>query len=123
MRLVIPKRKGAHKKIWPVHTGLRIINLFKVDLERYRKSYYCSIKGCNSTKPIKKLTNHPTTVHGILDGTRREHAARAREAGAAAPGTRKVSITITEAFQKQTSEKKSSFLFVPNVVVNMHASI
>ena len=108
------------KQIWPAHTCLRVINCFTVNLEKYRKRYFCPIKGCTSTKPIKKLTNHLTTVHGIMDGARRrELAARAREAGPAAPGTRKVSITITEAFQRQEAREKSrsSFLLVPDVVV------
>lgn len=71
---------------------------------------------CTSTKP--RLTNHLTTVHRIPDGARRrELAARAREAEAVWPGVRKVSITITAAFQLRMMEKRSSFLLVLNVVV------
>ena len=90
--------------MWPVHSCLKITNLFIVDLEKYRKSYFCTIKECTYTK---KLTNHLTTVHGILDHTRRrEFAARTREAEAVRAGVRKVSITITAAFQKRMLEKR-----------------
>ena len=118
LKLVVSKKKGAYKRMVPVHTCLRITNLFTFDFEKYRKSYFWMIKKCTSTKPIKKLTNHLTTVHEILDGTRRrEFAARAREVEVVQPGVRKVSITITAAFQKRMLEKRSSFVFLLNVVV------
>ena len=38
----------------------------KASQERYRKSRYCPVPGCPSTKPLKKISNHLKTYHPNL---------------------------------------------------------
>ena len=75
VRLVLsppPKKNKVHtKQMWPMSVCLRTTNIFTVNYEKYRKSYYCPIKSCSFIKPIKKI-NHLTTVHGILDARKEE---------------------------------------------------
>lgn len=49
-KLVVSKKKGAYKQMWPVH--ILVCENYTVNLEKYRKSYFCPIKGCTSTKLI-----------------------------------------------------------------------
>ena len=49
-----------------------------VSFEKYRKSYFCPIPGCHSSKPIKKLSNHLASVHRLSTKERFQHLAEAQ---------------------------------------------
>ena len=75
------------------------ISLLAANREKYRKSYFCPIETCASTKALKKLSNHLIEVHGITNAARRQSLlAEARMRGAQPPKRKRVQITITESF-------------------------
>ena len=49
-----------------------------VSFEKYRKSYFCPIPGCCSSKPIKKISNHLASVHRLSTKEWLQHLAKAR---------------------------------------------
>ena len=55
----------------------------KASQERYRKSRYCPVPGCHSTKPLKKLSNHLKTYHPTL--TPQQHLLYLKSAKYATP--------------------------------------
>ena len=73
------------------------------NFESYRKSYYCPLQGCRSSRPIKKLSNHLKDVHGIMDSHRRQQLlADAKKLGKPDEG-RNIDITIKESFRRATA--------------------
>ena len=87
------------------------------NMERYRKSYFCPVPGCRSTRALKKLSNHLTAVHNMRDSkTRLRTLQQAKEGGAAPKKTRRVTITIKEAFTRsQRQRPPSSTILQPQV--------
>ena len=83
--------------------------------EKYRKSYFCPIGGCQSGHALKKISNHLTDVHHIMDKTRRkELLAQAKEAGPVKSGQRKVTITLDNFLQKKEASTPKT-LVLPSV--------
>ena len=89
--------------------------------EKYRKSYFCPIGGCKSGTALKKLSNHLTDVHHVLDNSRRnELLAQAKEGGPVKSGQRKVTKTLDNLFQK--IEASAPKLLVLPSVKSKHGS-
>ena len=85
-------------------------------MEHYRKSYFCPVPGCRSTRALK-LSNHLTAVHNNRDSRMRLRVLQqAKEGGAAPNKTRRVTITIKEAFTRsQRQRPPSSTILQPQV--------
>lgn len=79
--------------------------------EKYRKSYFCPVKGCGSGKPQKKLSNHLIAVHGISSKSERAHLlALAKVDGPAKPGTIKVDVRLESCFKKLQTIASPNYL-------------
>ena len=86
----------------------------KTTFERYRKYYFCPIGGCKSGA-LKKLSNHLTDVHHVLNKSKRkELLAQAKEAGPVKSGQRKGTISLDNLFKKiEASAPKT--LVIPSI--------
>ena len=92
-------------------------HLLPENTEAYRKSYFCSVPGCTSTRALKKLSNHLVQVHNIKDLKKREYYLRlSKKAGPQRPKQKKVLITIKEAFARAKADSSdSAYLVTPDV--------
>ena len=55
----------------------------KYNLEAYRKSYFCTVPGCKSDKPQKKLANHIAVPHRSVSAEERHaYLAKAKQVAA-----------------------------------------
>lgn len=86
---------------------------FIENFERYRKSYFCPVAGCRSTRAVKKISNHLIQVHGIRDPKRRAELIKsARSLGPQVAQRMKVQVTITQAM---STNKRQTTLIRPKV--------